>query len=1715
MAFERMDNSLLRETLKAGKIEPTLAQAEEMNRILSEEISAGIKNEKLAKFILDNFKTQIEERIKLSNKKTPKKVASSLAHLVVPISVDGTLGELLQKYGITPKSIHASTINKIVAGVKPKSLLAKPSEPAPSQIMSQVEKNNRLKKFLLDHYSQELSNYGNNSDSILSDDVETFAAEIADEKFPKIFNVKLSRHLKQKGISYTDEQAEELNALYFDNLTSIEKNELIEHYIVEKFGSQLENNSLAAEIANDVFPKYKNKNLNPQLEIFNIHPTLDQTRALNDIESRDVPNPEKNKLLHEFLMNNFANELNAAVLSKAYGTNYPEAIAARIAHHVSPAQSQDDIHIANFFVNLPMLKLPLDEVQLKNKSFLRRAVADNEIEKDVRVLHEVMQHFILSPPKLEIMREAGKRNVEIYLQQLRKELVLAIIALDKRKVEEAKEHFNNATKLAGIQTEKANFKLKMSELHGMASSFNLTNPTATFEEVETLRFKVEIAVQELNLLISKPVLAARNFLVMKKDTQQFKDEIKSLQENLAQDLIHLGHLQTAKKAHTVGNHLIMQLASAEIDKQIKAIKSITEIAGFSSIKNQRLFINAIIQKFPNAFFEKDQIELEKIYQETRHSKDKSAWKAIFAKKIADINSRPGYFLNDVGFPKWVDIIFNLCASPKDKPGNLFNTPLPDIKLPHKPGVLNLANAFSEFNINDALYVSAKSGGKNKAGEYGANYVLPYVDTDDMLHVSMIFFKQAIDGKKINQRENIAETFAAGVLNSVVGELAAPINLAMSPAAQGGTVADPDNVYVGSVFLQGFIDSKKAAYQILEPEKKTIERPSSRTYNNGEKQAEMKRFQQGFKLAIEQMHDPEAVKESMGEALMASMLVGNFQTHSENTGFAYVGDGDNKQLRFVILDFGGATRLPYTTDGTGAFTGPVSAGRFERSFDPSETKDKKYAISYFDDYPIEITHSESFLKGAEKVAGKSRVEIANSVTQNIKKIIAKYGVKAFVTEYASTLDTTANSALKKLLTDDSKAEEVTIAFLKDAMFARQFSVKKYVEKIRFKKSSDAQQNLMIHENAVLLRHSSNDIFGKKIPADYVEQRLKAPDAVTDTTGMHKLLSADIVGNANLKDIIQVYCQRLTEAAKFDLDPELEILRDFLSESVKTYRLEDLDILAMACDEARTRLVKSSTLLKAQDDEVYNHFMQAQQALFNVAVTPIPVVNASPQHSPRAAKESKEQEEKAIGGISADSDDEDELDEEFKGGPALPSVTQPLSSTLSASSFLRRASSPASPFVSDADLEGKYDSDAKQVSTSTAPQTPPPLPERRSVSSPTGPTPTTQTRATSAPVVPPPLPPASKPASQARPPRRSFLDSDGKVHQPEDNKHQVQTKTISPVLFDKFYKYAQNVSQFFKEDRAAQQSLSLFAHSRVPASFNPQHYPAHVDISRFIEEIKRIPTHEIAIPENVMRSKPLDKTEFSNEYKKVSKNLPAANLEADIDAATKTLKNGQYAINYLISQALAPEAKRQAVETAACYVENREKNIYRSTVVRLSPAAVANPTQDIPGTTKKMCSDEYLKIADAQITSFIAEVGSHKTVRIRPSTDPNMVQAYILVCMAKGLTSKIHQDNYPLKFDVGAEELAVVNQRIREKVLSAPPKIKDEDLKLLRELVQVVNADSSLKELTKDDLSTIDSKLKQGFSPGPEDVRKIVDIVDKKLKAEPAATPIPLSTLRVHK
>lgn len=124
----------------------------------------------------------------------------------------------------------------------------------------------------------------------------------------------------------------------------------------------------------------------------------------------------------------------------------------------------------------------------------------------------------------------------------------------------------------------------------------------------------------------------------------------------------------------------------------------------------------------------------------------------------------------------------------------------------------------------------------------------------------------------------------------------------------------------------------------------------------------------------------------------------------------------------------------------------------------------------------------------------------------------------------------------------------------------------------------------------------------------------------------------------------------------------------------------------------------------------------------------------------------------------------------------------------------------------------------------------------------------------------------------------------------------------------------------------------------------------------------------------------------------------------------------------------------------------------------------------------CKD-YLLLADRQIQSYLAQNGSRKPLYIKPSLDPNMVKAYILICKAKHLKYVNQSEKFvgytPNDNLIDAiHSLTLGDNKLLQPVLKVDI---SEQIKILQETSPITNKIKKGQKLNDDDLKLIREKL----------------------------------------
>lgn len=417
-------------------------------------------------------------------------------------------------------------------------------------------------------------------------------------------------------------------------------------------------------------------------------------------------------------------------------------------------------------------------------------------------------------------------------------------------------------------------------------------------------------------------------------------------------------------------------------------------------------------------------------------------------------------INEQSLPeraKMEEVLKNLCKSPENYIGNLFSATLRVVESTHtEPTPLELRHTFqSHIKIDDCLYISPKSGGANDPGQYGGNYLLCYQTADGRIHSQIIFFKQATDDGFANHRENIAEVMAGHIMNGIVGNHAAAIVLAMPKKVPAGEAdSNPDAAYVGSFFFKEFGDFHTRAHEAAEEEAKKSGQAEREIKESGQikEKAKKKQVERGkAAFGAQRIHFPVlgnpdfrpgfiALSKSkkfshtnLAKALMANLLVGNYQIHTQNGGLAKVAG----KMEPVTFDFGGAFRRSFVT----YVKTKEQPGQFPRAVRPEQSKGRKYDAAYLLAFPQEVRKSAEFIKGIDVVADFDSNELRKCVDKAVDYQVRYYGKEAFIKYFACKLDTRQIELDLRNGSLDGKLA-ATKTFLYNRLFLRQLSLRHF-------------------------------------------------------------------------------------------------------------------------------------------------------------------------------------------------------------------------------------------------------------------------------------------------------------------------------------------------------------------------------------------------------------------------------------------------------------------------------------------------------------------------------------------------------------------------------------------------------------------------------------------------------------------------------------------------
>jgi RasGEF domain len=540
----------------------------------------------------------------------------------------------------------------------------------------------------------------------------------------------------------------------------------------------------------------------------------------------------------------------------------------------------------------------------------------------------------------------------------------------------------------------------------------------SIKETKSLDEKPKQESEQKSGIPRKPTPLEQLVVVAKRDSQKIESP-KFLQRMKAVTSV------AYVPKNSVGEELLEQLSQ----KKNEAFQSILEIARQASLKKQVEFVEAYCQ----AFVPKIKLdELKNVF--SNYSDKKPASKAALKLALKNIYDqlREDYPHQKTDYSPekmqdWRTLLETLCRSPDGQIGDLFSAPLINVE-GEDPSTLDLRHAFQDkMQISHCLYLSPKSGGANNPGRFGGNYLSCYRTPDGVIHTQVIFFKQATHHGFANHRENIAEVMAGHIMNGVVGDQAAATIFAMPR----GLISElkepnPEEVYVGSLFFREFNDFNTEAHKAID---QPVPKRGKGAYGGQSIDNPVlgnPHFRTGF---MELSKDFEA--SDLAKTLMANLLVGNYQIHTQNGGLARV---RGKRIP-VTFDFGGAFRRLFVTK---RFKSKETSGTFAKSVNPYQTRGRKYDVSYLLAFPAEIRESAGFIAGIDEVAHFDAGLLKKNVENAIDYAVGYYGKAAFIKHFAKHLDTTDQSLNLSQGTLDDQIS-ATKEFLIYRLLARQLSL----------------------------------------------------------------------------------------------------------------------------------------------------------------------------------------------------------------------------------------------------------------------------------------------------------------------------------------------------------------------------------------------------------------------------------------------------------------------------------------------------------------------------------------------------------------------------------------------------------------------------------------------------------------------------------------------------
>jgi len=521
----------------------------------------------------------------------------------------------------------------------------------------------------------------------------------------------------------------------------------------------------------------------------------------------------------------------------------------------------------------------------------------------------------------------------------------------------------------------------------------------------------------------------------------------------------------------------------------------------------------------------------------------------------------------------------LCRTPQAYQGHFLNASVVTIdKNYNEIGMVDLQNAFKQgTRIDECLYVSPKSGGANKPGPRGGNYLKSFKTPDGKIHLQKIFFKQATDYGVPNHRENIAEVKAGLGMTDIVDDNAAGVICAMYDRVPGAKPADPNEVYVGSIFLNDYQSAHESAFLAAGYDKKDIPKRKK-----GVKIYTDETFKNAFQTLVDAKQNAEQSHRylsSFGRAIGSSLLYGNYQFHTENIGPVSVNRNGEKVREFGILDYGGAGRRRF------AFKKELK-GKFGKMVRPYSRASRKLFANYIESYPEKVLLSKGFLEGVDHVASVDFSIIKKSVEENTNYVIQFYGKKAFIDNYAKHLDTTGRTL--KLTGNEDKDVAAIKAFEYQRLLARKFSLQKFSIKSKLK-SPEFKEVDLIKDHLLYFYMKKNKQYRQYCAANQAQ-----------FTPLQRALLSIIESNKNTSKGLQrlvsqlnMQLSRMIETLKnynisgLDLNKLIE-MNDYFKYALTSgeYDLSkksDYDILIQACDQAFREINHTVNALALPDQE----------------------------------------------------------------------------------------------------------------------------------------------------------------------------------------------------------------------------------------------------------------------------------------------------------------------------------------------------------------------------------------------------------------------------------------------------------------------------------------------------------------------------------------------------